>query len=295
MAKKVALGRGLGALLQNTEGQKLTDNTKSIAAEIAPVPIDAIEPNPNQPRTDFDEIALDELAQSIKQYGIIVPVTVNKIGDKYQLIAGERRYRAAKLVGLKEIPAYIRIVTKHEIMEMALVENIQRQDLNPIETSLTLQALIDECGFTQEQMSSRIGKSRSTVTNFLRLLKLPAEIQINLRNGVIAMGHARALIGLEKQEQQLQVVKSIIEKDLSVRQVEVMVNHIKNPSQQKQTPTKPKKKLPEFHTDFKKSFSSKLSSSVDITRSIRGKGSIVIPFSNDEDFNRIVAIIEGVS
>ncbi|MDR0790797.1 MAG: ParB/RepB/Spo0J family partition protein [Bacteroidales bacterium] len=295
MAKKVALGRGLGALLQNMEGQELTNNTKSIAAEIANVPIDAIEPNPNQPRTEFDENTLKELAQSIKQYGIIVPVTVNKIGGRYQLIAGERRYRAAKLAGLKEIPAYIRIVTKHEIMEMALVENIQRQDLNPIETSLTLQALIDECNFTQEQMSERIGKSRSTITNFLRLLKLPAEVQLNLRNGIITMGHARALIGLEKQEQQLQIMKSIIEKDLSVRQVEAMVNHIKNPQLQKKTPAKPKKKLPEFHTDFKKSISSKLGSSVDITRSIRGKGSIVIPFSDDKDFERIVAIIEGVS
>ncbi|MDR1006340.1 MAG: ParB/RepB/Spo0J family partition protein [Bacteroidales bacterium] len=294
MAKKVALGRGLGALLQNMEGQELTNNTKSIAAEIANVPIDAIEPNPNQPRTEFDEKALQELSQSIKQYGIIVPVTVNKIGGKYQLIAGERRYRAAKLAGLKEIPAYIRIVTKHEIMEMALVENIQRQDLNPIETALTFQNLIEEYNFTQEQMSERIGKSRSTITNFLRLLKLPAEIQLNLRNGIISMGHARALISLEKQEEQLRIMKMIIEKDLSVRQVEAMVNQIKHPQEQKQAKIKAKQTLPEFHTDFKQAISKKLDTSVDITRSTRGKGNIIIPFTNDKDFERIVAIIEGV-
>ncbi|MDR1846529.1 MAG: ParB/RepB/Spo0J family partition protein [Bacteroidales bacterium] len=293
MAKKVVLGRGLGALLQNAEGQELTNNTKSIAAEIANIAISEIEPNPNQPRTEFDETALKELAQSIKQYGIIVPVTVNKIGGKYQLIAGERRYRAAKMAGLKEIPAYIRIVTKHEIIEMALVENIQRENLNPIETALTLQALIEECNLTQEQMSERIGKNRSTIANFLRLLKLPAEIQLNLRNRVISMGHARALISIEKQEEQLRLMKLIIEKDLSVRQVEAMVNGIKAPKIQKE-PTKEKKELPEFHTDFKKSISSKLGTTVDITRSQRGKGHIVIPFSNDEDFQRIVAIIEGV-
>jgi ParB family chromosome partitioning protein len=294
MAKKVALGRGLGALLQNMEGQELA-NTKSIATEIANVPIEEIEPNPNQPRTEFDETALKELAQSIKQYGIIVPVTVNKIGGKYQLIAGERRYRAAKITGLKEIPAYIRIVTKHEIMEMALVENIQREDLNPIETALTLQALIEECNLTQEQMSERIGKSRSTITNFLRLLKLPAEIQINLKGGIISMGHARTLINLESREEQLKLMKTIIEKNLSVRQIEAMSNDIKYPQRQLKIKDKPKKGLPEFHTDFKQAISTKLGTSVEISRSQRGKGSIVIPFSNDDDFQRIVAIIEGVN
>ncbi|MDR1725706.1 MAG: ParB/RepB/Spo0J family partition protein [Bacteroidales bacterium] len=294
MAKKEALGRGLGALLQNMEGQELTNNTKSIAAEIATIPIEVIEPNPNQPRTEFDQEALEELAQSIKQYGIIVPVTVSKIGATYQLIAGERRYRAAKLAGLTAIPAYIRVVTKHEIMEMALVENIQREDLNPIETALTLQALIEECNFTQEQMSERIGKSRSTITNFLRLLKLPADVQINLRNGVITMGHARALLGLETKEEQIKLMKTIIEKELSVRQVEAIVGNIKNPQLQKQKIGTDKKQLPEFHTDFKKSISSKLGTSVEVTRSMRGKGNIIIPFSNDEDFQRIVAIIEGV-
>jgi ParB family chromosome partitioning protein len=294
MAKKEALGRGLGALLQSMEATEPTKNTHTITAEIANIPISKIEPNPNQPRTEFEQAKIDELAQSIKQYGIIVPITVNKIGGKYQLIAGERRYRAAKIAGLKEIPAYIRIVTKNELMEMALVENIQREDLNAIEVALTLQALIEQCNLTQEKMSERIGKSRSTITNFLRLLKLPAEIQLAIRNNNLSMGHARAIISIDNQKEQLELMKAIIDKGLSVRQVEALVSRIKNPQLQKKTSLKKQKALPEFHTDFKKSFSKRLSTSVEINRSIRGKGSIVIPFSTDQDFERIIAIIEGV-
>lgn len=296
-AKKQVLGRGLGALLQSMETTNPeVDYNNSITASIDFIPLSSIETNPHQPRKEFDDQAIEELSQSIKQQGVIVPITVTKSSEKnqYILIAGERRLRASKLAGLKEIPAYIRIATKNEMMEMALVENIQRENLNAIEIALSLQALIESCKLTQEQMSDKIGKNRSTITNYLRLLKLPAAIQIAIQNNTISMGHARALINLETEEQQLNIMQQIIDRELSVRQVEAMVNEIKNP-----IPTKAKAKeisnkpLPEIHAEFKTELSEKLSTQIDIKRSQRGKGTITIPFSNDKDFQRIISIIEA--
>lgn len=291
--KTPALGKGLEALLGNIDTKDSKNkNISSVTAELCYIPIDKIEPNPNQPRKEFDQTALEELAQSIKESGVIVPITVKKEENKYILIAGERRYRASKIAGLKEIPAYIKIATKQEVMEMALVENIQREDLNAIEIALSLKALIEECNITQEKMSERIGKSRSTITNHLRLLKLPAEVQLALRNNKISMGHARSLIGLEDEQTQISLVKDIIEKDLSVRQVEQIVNRLKE-DEKPQTKNKiTKKTLPEFHKTKKENLIKKLDTQIEITRSQRGKGAITISFKNDEDFQRIISLLE---
>lgn len=295
-AKKQVLGRGLGALLQSMETTNPeADYNTSITASIDFIPLTSIEANPYQPRKEFDDQAIEELSQSIKQQGVIVPITVTKgEKNKYILIAGERRLRAAKQAGLKEIPAYIRVATHHEMMEMALVENIQRENLNAIEIALSLQALIESCKLTQEQMSEKIGKNRSTITNYLRLLKLPAVIQISIQDNTLSMGHARALINLESEKQQLDIMKQIIDRELSVRQVETMVNEIKNPiSTKSKVKSISNKSLPETHIEFKTKLSEKLSTQIDIKRSQRGKGTITIPFSNDKDFQRIIAIIEG--
>lgn len=291
--KTPALGKGLEALLGNIDTKDSKNkNISSVTAELCYIPIDKIEPNPNQPRKEFDQTALEELAQSIKESGVIVPITVKKEENKYILIAGERRYRASKIAGLKEIPAYIKIATKQEVMEMALVENIQREDLNAIEIALSLKALIEECNITQEKMSERIGKSRSTITNHLRLLKLPAEVQLALRNNKISMGHARSLIGLEDEQVQINLVKDIIEKDLSVRQVEQIVNRLKEEEKPQTKNKTTKKTLPEFHKTKKENLIKKLDTQIEITRSQRGKGAITISFKNDEDFQRIISLLE---
>lgn len=291
--KTPALGKGLEALLGNIDTKASNNkNISSVTAELCYIPIDKIEPNPNQPRKEFDQTALEELAQSIKESGVIVPITVKKEENKYILIAGERRYRASKIAGLKEIPAYIKIATKQEVMEMALVENIQREDLNAIEIALSLKALIEECNITQEKMSERIGKSRSTITNHLRLLKLPAEVQLALRNNKISMGHARSLIGLEDEQAQINLVKDIIEKDLSVRQVEQIVNRLKEEEKPQTKNKTTKKTLPEFHKTKKENLIKKLDTQIEITRSQRGKGAITISFKNDEDFQRIISLLE---
>lgn len=291
--KTPALGKGLEALLGNIDTKTSTDkNISSVTAELCYIPIDKILPNPDQPRKEFDQTALEELAQSIKESGVIVPITVKKENDKYFLIAGERRFRASKIAGLKEIPAYIKIATKQEVMEMALVENIQREDLNAIEIALSLKALIEECNITQEKMSERIGKSRSTITNHLRLLKLPADVQLALRNNKISMGHARSLIGIEDEQTQISIVKDIIEKDLSVRQVEQIVNRLKSEEKPQTKNNTKKKSLPEFHNTKKENLIKKLDTQIEITRSQRGKGAITISFKNDEDFQRIISLLE---
>lgn len=294
-AKKQVLGRGLGALLQSMETTNPEiDYNSTITASIAFIPISKIEPNPNQPRKEFDSKAIEELAQSIKEQGVIVPITITKgENDNYILIAGERRLRAAKKAGLKEIPAYIRIATKNEMMEMALVENIQRENLNAIEIALSLEALIESFNLTQEQMSEKIGKSRSAITNYLRLLKLPARIQIELQEENITMGHARALINIQSEQEQLEILKKIIDMELSVRQVEELVAQMKNPKVKTQKSTPKSKALPQTHNDFKAKLSKKLSTIIEIKRSQRGKGTITIPFTNDKDFQRIISIIEG--
>jgi len=228
MAKKSALGKGLGALIKQSE----TEIPERQAYSTDKINIGDIEVNPYQPRTNFDQESLEELASSIRLLGIIQPITVREIDNgKYQIISGERRYRASLIAGLSEIPAYIRHADDSNMLEMALVENIQREDLDAIEIAISYQRLIDECQLTQENVSERVGKKRSTIANYLRLLKLPAEIQLSIRNGQISMGHARALVNVEQTDQQLQLFHSIIENGLSVRQVEITVRQINRPEE----------------------------------------------------------------
>ncbi len=289
--KKRGLGRGLDAILQSPE----TDITSSdisgnyVAGAVAEINIDFIEANPFQPRTDFDESALNELAESIKVQGVIQPVTVRKMGrDKYQLISGERRLRASKMAGLKAIPVFIRVANDEQMLEMALIENTHREGLNAIEVALSYQRLIEECNITQEQLSEKVGKDRSTVTNFLRLLKLPPEVQVALRDGFISMGQARAIINIEDKTKQLVILKEIIDKDLSVRQVEELVRSLntKNVKTKKQ-----KDVLPESFIFTIDSLSKSLNTKVKINRNSKGKGSLTIDFKNDEDFERLIALI----
>ena len=289
--KKRGLGRGLDAILQSPE----TDITSSdisgnyVAGAVAEINIDFIEANPFQPRTDFDESALNELAESIKIQGVIQPVTVRKMGrDKYQLISGERRLRASKMAGLKTIPVFIRVANDEQMLEMALIENTHREGLNAIEIALSYQRLIEECNITQEQLSEKVGKDRSTVTNFLRLLKLPPEVQVALRDGFISMSQARTIINIEDKTKQLVILKEIIDKDLSVRQVEELVRSLNS----KNVKTKKQKDvLPEAFIFTVDSLSKSLNTKVKINRNSKGKGSLTIDFKNDEDFERLIALI----
>ena len=289
--KKRGLGRGLDAILQSPE----TDITSTdisgnyVAGAVAELNIDFIEANPFQPRTDFDENALNELAESIKVQGVIQPVTVRKMGrDKYQLISGERRLRASKLAGLKTIPVYIRVANDEQMLEMALIENTHREGLNAIEVALSYQRLIEECNITQEELGEKVGKDRSTVTNFLRLLKLPPEVQVALRDGFISMGQARAIINIEDKTQQLIILKEIIDKDLSVRQVEELVRSF-NPKNAKVK--KQKNVLPEAFIHKVDTLSKALDAKIKVDRNSKGKGSLTISFKNDEDFERLISII----
>lgn len=289
--KKRGLGRGLDAILQSPE----TDITSSdisgnyVAGAVAELNIDFIEANPFQPRTDFDENALNELAESIKVQGVIQPVTVRKMGrDKYQLISGERRLRASKMAGLKTIPVFIRVANDEQMLEMALIENTHREGLNAIEIALSYQRLIEECNITQEQLSEKVGKDRSTVTNFLRLLKLPPEVQVALRDGFISMSQARSIINIEDKTKQLIILKEIIDKDLSVRQVEELVRSLntKNVKTKKQ-----KSVLPEAIIYKVDTLSKILDTKIKVERNSKGKGSLTISFKNDEDFERLISII----
>ncbi|MBO5847970.1 MAG: ParB/RepB/Spo0J family partition protein [Bacteroidales bacterium] len=289
--KRRGLGRGLDAILQSPE----TDITSSdisgnyVAGAVAELNIDFIEANPFQPRTDFDENALNELAESIKVQGVIQPVTVRKMGrDKYQLISGERRLRASKLAGLKTIPVYIRVANDEQMLEMALIENTHREGLNAIEVALSYQRLIEECNITQEELSEKVGKDRSTVTNFLRLLKLPPEVQVALRDGFISMSQARAIINIEDKTKQLIILKEIIDKDLSVRQVEELVRSLntKNVKTKKQ-----KNVLPEAFIYKVDSLSKILDTKIKVDRNSKGKGTLTISFKNDEDFERLISLI----
>lgn len=289
--KKRGLGRGLDAILQSPE----TDITSSdisgnyVAGAVAELNIDFIEANPFQPRTDFDDNALNELAESIKVQGVIQPVTVRKMGrDKYQLISGERRLRASKLAGLKTIPVYIRVANDEQMLEMALIENTHREGLNAIEVALSYQRLIEECNITQEQLSEKVGKDRSTVTNFLRLLKLPPEVQVAVRDGFISMSQARTIINIEDKTQQLVILKEIIDKDLSVRQVEELVRSLNN----KNVKTKKQKDvLPEAVIQKVNSLSKSLNTKIKISRNSKGKGTLTINFKNDEEFERLISLI----
>lgn len=294
--KKQALGRGLSALLKDPDNdiRSVDDkNADKVVGNIIEVDIESIEINPFQPRTNFNEETLQELATSIKELGVIQPITVRKLDfNKYQLISGERRLRASKIVGLQTVPAYIRIANDNDSLTMALVENIQRHDLDPIEIALSYQRLIEEIQLTQEQMSERVGKKRSTVANYLRLLKLDPIIQTGIRDGFISMGHGRALINIDNQEVQADIYQKIVSQNLSVRDTETLVK--KYQESLKTNTKKPSKKLGfEVVDEQKKAFNTFFGTKVDLKVTKNGKGKITIPFHSEEDFYRILKLING--
>lgn len=295
--KKQALGKGIRALL-NTIDEELKDTASGSVppavsgqkpdAGILRIPVSQIEVNPKQPRRDFDEQALAELSESIKLHDIIQPVTVIKINPtRYQLISGERRWRASKMAGLKDIPAYIRTADDQQMLELALLENLQRENLNAIEVALSYKRLMDECDLTQEQVSERMHKERSTVANYLRLLKLPPDIQKSVRDGQLSMGHARAIIGLDLVDQQLYVFREAIEKGLSVRQVEQLVKNMSAEKPAASTASAPVK-LPPAYKRIEDNMASHFSTRVKLDRKKTGKGTLVIEFYSDEDLERIM-------
>lgn len=284
-----ALGRGLDALIST---ESVRTGGSSTINEIA---IDQIEPNPNQPRREFDEEALAELATSIREIGIIQPITLRQVAEnKFQIIAGERRWRASQLAGLRAIPAYIRTIKDENVMEMALVENIQREDLNAIEIALAYEHLLENTGMTQEKVSERVGKSRTAITNYLRLLKLPAQVQMALQKKEIDMGHARALLSLDSPSLQIKLFKEIQKNGYSVRKVEEMVQQL-NSGDDIQTAKKKieaKAKLPEEFNVLKERLGKFLNTKIQMTCSPKGKGKITIPFANEEELEHIMAAFD---
>ncbi|HQA87201.1 MAG TPA: ParB/RepB/Spo0J family partition protein [Bacteroidales bacterium] len=290
---KSTLGKGLGVLLGDAEYTVISPHSAArVKSDVSGyIRIDLIEVNPFQPRSDFDQETLEELAQSIKSYGLIQPVTVRPIEQgKYQLIAGERRLRAAKLAGLKEVPAYIRTADDIQTIQMALVENIQREDLNAIEIAISYQRLIEECNLSQEELSEKVGKDRSTIANYLRLLKLSLQSQIAVRDNKISMGHARAMVVIEDDELQNKLLNEIIKNGLSVRQTESLVK--KYNAEQGVVKRKMKLTLSPSVTDFQVEFSKKLKTKVSISKTSTGKGKISIPFTSPEDLERIINILK---
>lgn len=300
MTKKRALGKGLSALLENANTDITTKNIgmegKTVGS-ISSIAIDQIEANPFNPRTNFEEEQLDELKDSIRVHGIIQPLTVRKLGrDKYQLISGERRFRASQLVGLTEVPCYIRIANDQTMLEMALVENIQRVDLNAIEVGLSYQRLIDECNFTQEQLSKKVGKSRSNIANFLRLLKLPAPIQIGIREGLISMGHARAIVSAGDEDVQIAIFRRIIEEELSVREVEALTKTQRTGIEAKEPVAKSEVvELPAAVQKFQNRLAEKLDTKVQIASNNKGKGKIVINFGSEKKLDQIIDFIDQLN
>ncbi|MFT3795564.1 ParB/RepB/Spo0J family partition protein [Flavobacterium sp.] len=296
VVKKQALGRGLSALLKDPENniQSVADkNADKVVGNIIELDIEAIEINPFQPRSNFNEEALQELAVSIRELGVIQPITVRKLDfNKYQLISGERRLRASKIVGLTTVPAYIRIANDQESLEMALVENIQRHDLDPIEIALSYQRLIDEINLTQEQMSERVGKKRSTIANYLRLLKLDPIIQTGIRDGFISMGHGRAIINIDDHDVQTDIYQKIVSQNLSVRETEALVKNYQDSL--KPAPAKaPKGSGFKVADEQTKAIANYFGAKVDVKVAGNGKGKITIPFHSEEDFNRIIKLIKG--
>jgi ParB family chromosome partitioning protein len=297
--KKEALGKGIRALLsdmdEETEILKISDKDQdSIVNTVPKILLEYIEVNPYQPRKDFNEDALNELANSIKVHGVIQPITVRKIDEKkYQLIAGERRFRASKLANLKDIPAYVRTTNDQELVEIALIENIQREDLNAMEIALTYQRLIDEIQLTHENLADRLGKDRSTVTNYLRLLKLPPEIQKALRDKSITMGHARTIISIPEIDKQLFILKEIIKNDLSVRKTEELAKIVgqKNSNKGNTEPATPN--LPLAYKQVEQRLMDRLETKVKIKKGKAEKGEILIPFYSTSDLNRLLDLIEG--
>ncbi|WP_194850464.1 ParB/RepB/Spo0J family partition protein [Nonlabens antarcticus] len=293
--KKQALGRGLSALLKDPSNDINTaqdKNADKIVGNVIDLPLVDIDMNPFQPRTSFNEESLRELASSIRELGVIQPITVRKKGfGKFELVSGERRCRASKLLGLKTIPAYVRIANDQESLEMALVENIQRQDLDPIEIALSYQRLIEEIDLTQEQMSERVGKSRSAIANYLRLLKLDPIIQTGMRDNFITMGHGRALITIESLEEQLDIYQKILSESLSVRETEALVKGAKDSSLSRKQ--KPSNSLPSYVESSVQDLSGRLNTKVTATTNSKGKGKISIAFTSKEDLERITKLING--
>ncbi|HIN38996.1 MAG TPA: ParB/RepB/Spo0J family partition protein [Flavobacteriales bacterium] len=302
-SKRNALGKGLGALLENyetdvTSKASSVDNPDDahqadvVVGSVANLPLDAIEANPFQPRTKFEAEKLEELASSIKKHKLIQPITVRKMGyDQYQLISGERRFKAARIAGLKSIPAYLRIANDQEMLELALVENIQRQDLNALEIAFSYQRLIEECNLTQEELSENIGKNRTTISNYLRLLKLPDIIQAAIKDDNIQMGHARALINIENEADQISIFNKTILKSLSVRQVEDLVRNLSDGNH----PVGKRKIGGSLSVEHKKlayKLSTHFDTKVELKRYNNKTGKIVIPFSSDEDLSKIIKAID---
>ncbi|HRH65815.1 MAG TPA: ParB/RepB/Spo0J family partition protein [Bacteroidia bacterium] len=294
--KKSALGKGLSALLENADTDVTSKagvpGSTGVVGSVAQIALDQIEGNPFQPRVDFDKEMLQELADSIRQQGIIQPITVRKLGyDKYQIISGERRFKASKIAGLTSIPAYIRVANDQGMLEMALVENIQRQDLNALEVAISYKRLLEECALTQEELSNRVGKNRSTVTNFLRLLRLPPEIQAAIRDGRLSMGHARAILGVENIDRQLALYHEIIEKQLSVRDVENLARQQGNKSTNRKKEDQQKNQMSFEFTKIQNILSSHFGAKIHLQRAQNGSGKILIPFENDSDLNRILELL----
>jgi ParB family chromosome partitioning protein len=295
--KKSALGKGLSALLSGPETDITTNSdvtgTSIVAGSVANIAIDKIETNPFQPRTDFEAQALKELSESIRQQGIIQPITVRKLGyDRYQIISGERRYRASKLAGLEFIPAYVRIANDQAMLEMALVENIQRENLNPIEIGISYKRLIDECNLSQEQLAEKVGKDRSTVTNYMRLLKLPPKIQAAIRDAIISMGHARAIINVDDVAMQLKIYDDIVLHNLSVRKVEDLVRATtgkkgKNGKQAKQ------KGIGFEYKAIQDRLAGFYETKVELKPGAKGSGKIILSYYSVDDLNRLLDILEG--
>lgn len=295
MAKKNALGKGLGALLADA-AEEVKPREGTVSAMQEELRLSDIRPNPHQPRTVFDEEALQELAASIKSIGIVQPITVREAEDgKYEIVAGERRYRAAKMAGLETIPAYIKKVGEESILAMALIENIQREDLNAIEIALSYERLIDECNLTQDALSERVGKKRTTITNYLRLLKLPAPIQLAIKDKKISMGHARAIINIEDPETQNMVFEQILKYDFSVRKVEEIVRELMHPEEMKAPKPERKPKSIGDYVELQNHLSRYFDTKVDLKRNDKGRGKIVISFKSDGELERIVALLDTMN
>jgi ParB family transcriptional regulator, chromosome partitioning protein len=294
--KRKALGKGLSALLESQETDITTKKSDSfgkgpLVGSVSLIPLSDIEANPFNPRSNFEEEALNELADSIREQGIIQPVTVRKLGyDKYQLISGERRFRASQLAGLTEIPAYIRVANDQSMVELALVENLQREDLDPIEVAISFKRLIEECNLTQEALSQKVSKQRSTIANYLRLLKLPADIQIGLRDQKITMGHARALINVENQVAQLAIYNTVVEQELSVRDTEELVRETAKEEfrQSDKTTIMVKKSLMKSNKSLSKPWQNLFNKKAEVRIAPNGKGKVIIPFSSEEELENFL-------
>ncbi|CCZ09815.1 MULTISPECIES: ParB/RepB/Spo0J family partition protein [Culturomica] len=297
MVKKSALGRGLGALITDA-AEDPKPRVQAVSA-IQELQLEDIRPNPFQPRTEFDEEALNELAASIKSIGIVQPITVRTVEEgKYEIIAGERRFRASKIAGLTTIPAYIRKTEDESLLELALIENIQREDLNAIEVAISYQRLLDECSLTQDALSDRVGKKRATIANYLRLLKLPAQIQLAIRDKKISMGHARAIINIEDPDTQFMIFEQILKYDFSVRKVEEIVRELANPRPEKPETDAPqagkqKNELGDY-IELQKHLSRRFDTKVELKRNEAGKGKIVISFKSDEELEKIIELLDKI-